>query len=50
MSGEFETRKNSHSTKLEEQRPQIFRKLTFREFCGSTFSGLHHFDNMATIY
>ena len=31
MSGEFDSRKESYSTKLE-QRPQIFVKLSFREF------------------
>ena len=36
MSGEFDSRKDSHSTKLE-QRPQIFVKLNFRELCGSSF-------------
>ena len=45
MSGEFDSRKASHSTKLE-HRPQIFVKLSFRESCGSNLSGLHHFDNM----
>ena len=33
MSGEFDSRKDLHSTKLE-QRPQIFIKLSFRELCG----------------
>ena len=33
MSGEFDSRKDSHSTTLE-QRPQIFVKLSFRELCG----------------
>ena len=36
MSGEFDSRKDSHSTKLE-QRPQIFVKLSFRELCCSSF-------------
>ena len=31
MSGEFDSRKNSQSTKFE-QRPQIFVKLSFRSF------------------
>ena len=48
MAGEFNSRKDSHSTKLE-QRPQIFVKLSFRELCGSKLSGLHPFDNMAII-
>ena len=33
MSGEFDSRKDSHSAKLE-QRPQILVKLSFREMCG----------------
>ena len=37
MSGEFDSRKDSHSTKVE-QRPQIFVKLIFRELCGSKLS------------
>ena len=49
MSGEFDSRKDSHSTKLE-QRPQIFVKLSFRELCGSKLSGLHPFDNMVIIH
>ena len=49
MSGKFDSRKDSHSTKLE-QRPQIFVKLSFRELCGSKLSGLHPFDNMAIIH
>ena len=49
MSGEFDSRKDSHLTKLEE-RPQIFVKLSFREWCGSNLSGLHSFDNMAIIH
>ena len=49
MSGEFDSRKDSHSMKLEE-RPQIFIKLSFRELCGSNLSGLHPFDNMAIIH
>ena len=49
MSGEFDSKKDSHSTKLE-QRPQIFVKLTFKELCGSKLSGLHPFDNMAIIH
>ena len=46
MSGEFYSRKDSHSTKLE-MRSQIFVKLSFRELCGSKLFGLHHLDNMA---
>ena len=49
MSGEFDSRKDSDSTKLE-RRPQILVKLSFRELCGSNLSGLHPFDNMVTIH
>ena len=49
MSGEFDSRKDSHLTKLE-QRPRIFVKLSFRELCGSKLSVLHPFDKMAIIY
>ena len=49
MSGEFDSRKDSHSTKLE-RRSQIFVKLSFRELCGLKLSGLHPFDNMAIIH
>ena len=49
MSGEFDSRKDSHSTKLE-QRPPIFLKLSFRELCGSKLYGLHPFDNMTIIH
>ena len=49
MSGEFDSRKDSQSTKLE-QRPQIFLKLSFRELCDSKLSGLHAFDNMVIIH
>ena len=48
MSGEFDSRKDLHSTKLE-RKPQIFIKLSFKEFCGSKLSGLHPFDNMTII-
>ena len=48
MSEEFDSRKDSHSTKLE-RRPQIIVKLSFREWCGSKLSGLHPFVNMAII-
>ena len=40
MSGEFDSMKDSQSTKFE-QRPQIFVKLSFRELCDSKLSGLH---------
>ena len=49
MSGEFDSMKYSHSTKLE-RRPQIFVKLSFRELSGSKLSGLYPFDNMALIH
>ena len=49
MSGGFDSRKDSHSTKLE-QRPQLFVKLSFMELCGSKLSGLRPFDNMAIIH
>ena len=48
MSGKFDLRKNSHSTKFE-RRPRIFVKLSFREMSHSKLSGLHPFDNMAVI-
>ena len=48
MSGEFDSRKDSHSIKLE-QRPRIFVKLSFRGLCGSKLSGLHPFYNMTII-
>ena len=46
MSGEFDSRKDSQSTKFE-RRPQIFVKLSFRELCDSKLSGLHASDNIA---
>ena len=49
MSGEFDSRKDSQSTKFE-QRPQIFVKLSFRELCDSKLSGLHAFDNITIIH
>ena len=49
MSGEFDSRKDSHSAKLE-KRPQIFVKLCFRELCDSKLPGLHPFDNMTIIH
>ena len=49
MSVEFNSRKYSQPTKFE-QRPQIFIKLGFRELCGSKFSGLHAFDDIAIIH
>ena len=49
MSGEFDSRKDSQSTKFE-QRPQIFVKLSFRELRDSKLSGLHAFDKMVIIH
>ena len=49
MSGEFDSSKDSQSTKFE-QRPQIFVNLSFRELSDSKLSGLHAFDNMAIIH
>ena len=49
MSEEFDSRKDSQSTKIE-RRPQIFVKLNFRELCNSKLSGLHACDNMAIIH
>ena len=49
MSGEFDSRKDSQSTKFE-QRSRIFAKLSFRELCDSKLTGLHVFDNMAIIH
>ena len=48
MSSEFDLRKDSHSTKLE-QKPRILVKLSYNELCGSQLSDLHPFDNMAII-
>ena len=47
MSGESDSRKNSHLTEFE-QRTQIFEKLSFRELCDSKLSGLYPFGNIAT--
>ena len=49
MSGEIDSRKDSHSTKFK-WRPQTFIKLSFRELCDSKLSSLHPFDNMAIIH
>ena len=46
ISGEFDLRKDSHSTEFE-RRPIIF---VFRELCDSKLSGLHHFDNIVIIH
>ena len=48
ISVEFDSRKDSHSKKLE-WRPQIFVRLSFWEFRGSKLPGLHLFD-MAIIH
>ena len=48
MPGEFDSRKDSQSTKFE-QRLRIFVKLSFRELC-DLISGLHPFDNMPIIH
>ena len=48
MSGEFDSWTDSQSTKFQHG-PQIFIKLSFREFHDSKLSGLHAFDNMAII-
>ena len=49
MPEEFNSRKDSHSKKLEE-RPQLFVKVRFSELCCTKLSGLHPFDNMAISY
>ena len=49
MSREFDSRKYSHTTKLEE-RPSIFVKLSVRVLRDSELSGLHSFDNMVIIH
>ena len=49
MSGEFDSTKDSHSTKLE-RRHRILVKTSFRELCDSKLSGLHPFDNMTIIH
>ena len=49
MSGEFDSRKDSQSTKFERRR-RIFVKLSFRELSNSKLSGLHAFDNTAIIH
>ena len=43
MPGEFDSRKDSQSTKFERM-PRIFVKLSFRELRDSKLSGLHPFD------
>ena len=49
MSGQFDAKKDLHSTKFD-QRLQIIAKLSFRELCDPKLSGLHSFDNMAIIH
>ena len=49
MSGEFDSRKDSLSTKFG-RRSQILVKLSFRELSDSKLSGLHAFDNMVIIH
>ena len=49
MSGEFDSRKDSQSTKLE-VRTQIFLKLSFTELCDSKLSGFHASDNKTIIH
>ena len=49
MSGDFDSRTDCRSTKLE-QRSQIFVKVSFRDLCNSKLSGAHAFDNVAIIH
>ena len=49
MSGQFDSRKDSQSTKFE-RRSQMFVKLSFRELSDSKLCGLHAFDNMTIIH
>ena len=49
MSWEFDSRKDSHTTKFN-WRPEIFIKLSFRELCDSKLSGLHLLYNMVIIH
>ena len=49
MLGEFDSRKDSHSTNLE-QRPQVYVKLSFKKLCSSKLCGLYLFDNMVIIH
>ena len=48
MSGEFDSRKDSHSTKFEQKPPKLI-KLSFKELCVSKLPGLHHFDYTAIL-
>ena len=49
MSAEFESKKDSQTTKFE-PRPQIFIKLSFRVLCDSKLSSLNAFDNIDIIH
>ena len=49
MSGEFDSRKDSQSTKFE-RRPRIVPTLRFRELRDLKLPGLHAFDNMVIIH
>ena len=49
MSGEFDSRKDSQSTKFE-RRPRIVATLRFRELRDLKLPGLHAFDNMVIIH
>ena len=49
MSGEFNSRIESHSTKFEGSL-RIFGKPSFRELCDLKLSDLHPFDNMVIIH
>ena len=46
MSGEFDSRQDSHSTEFE-QRPRILVKLSFRELCNSKLPGLSPFATLS---
>ena len=49
MSGEFDSRIDSHSTKFE-RKPWIFEKLSFRNLSDYKLSGLHPYDVMVKIH
>ena len=49
MTGDFDSRKDSHLTKFE-WKPQIFVKLSFRELCDSKLSCLDPFNNMLIMH
>ena len=48
MSGDFDSRKDSLSTKFE-RRPRIIVKLSLKEFFDLSLSGFQPFDNIAII-